>query len=275
VIVDSSGGTLWRHVAEAWSHRDLLFFLVWRDIKVRYKQTVLGALWAILQPLLTALVFTLFFGKLAGIGSDGVPYPVFSYAGLLVWTFFAQAVTQSAVSLVNSANLISKVYFPRLLVPVSSVLSGCLDFAVALPLLAVFMAIYGVPPTVSILWFPVVFGLAVLASIGVSLWLSAVTLEYRDVRYVVPFLVQLWLFVTPVIYPTSTILPRLQALGIPAWVLGLNPMAGVVESFRWAFLGTPAPPAQMLAGSIVTTLVLLVSGALYFHRVERTFADVM
>ena len=260
---------------EFWAYRELLYFLVWRDIKVRYKQTVLGAAWAILQPLATAVVFTLFFGRLAGIGSDGLPYPLFSYAGLLVWTFFAQGLTQSSASVVGSANLITKVYFPRLVIPLAAVVAGLLDLAVATPLLLVMMAYYKVWPGVAILAMPLVLLLALLAAVGVGLWLSALNVEYRDVRFVVPFLVQLWLFVTPVIYPASVVAPHLEKLGVPGWALGLNPMAGVVEGFRWAMLGHRAAPVGLIAASAAVALLLCVTGAVYFRSMEREFADVV
>jgi homopolymeric O-antigen transport system permease protein len=260
---------------EFWAYRELLYFLVWRDIKVRYKQTVLGAAWAILQPLATAVVFTLFFGRLAGIGSDGLPYPLFSYAGLLVWTFFAQGLALSSNSVVGSANLITKVYFPRVVIPLAAVLSGLLDLAVATPLLVVMMAYYGVWPGPALAALPLVLLLALLTAAGVGLWFSALNVEFRDVRFVVPFLVQIWLFVTPVIYPASTVAPRLERFGVPGWTLGLNPMAGVVEGFRWAALGRGAAPIGLLAASAAVALVIFVTGALYFRGVEREFADVV
>ncbi len=267
----------WRafDLAELWAYRELLYFLVWRDIKVRYKQTVLGAAWAILQPLATAAVFTLFFGRLAHIASDGLPYPIFSYAGLLVWTFFAQGLTQSSASVVGSANLITKVYFPRLVIPLAAVVAGLLDLAVASPLLLVMMAYYKVWPGVAVVGLPLVLLLALLTAVGVGLWLAALNVEYRDVRFVVPFLVQLWLFVTPVIYPASVVAPHLERFGVPGWVLGLNPMAGVVEGFRWAMLGHGAAPVHLIAASAAVALVLCVTGALYFRSVEREFADVV
>jgi lipopolysaccharide transport system permease protein len=262
-------------LGELWAYRELLYFLVWRDVKVRYKQTALGAAWAILQPLMTAAVFTIFFGRLAGIASDGLPYPLFSYSGLLVWTFFAQGLSQSSNSVVGSAQLITKVYFPRLVIPIAAVLSGLVDFAVALPVLAIMMWHYGIWPGVAVLMVPLLALLALVAATGVGLWLSALNVEYRDVRYVVPFLVQLWLFVTPVIYPASTLAPRLQRLGLPAWLWGINPMAGVVEGFRWAMLDAPTSPGSLIAASTVTGLALLISGTYYFRRVERSFADVV
>jgi lipopolysaccharide transport system permease protein len=274
-VIEPQGRLAGPRLREVWAYRELLYFLVWRDVKVRYKQTVLGAAWAILQPLATAAVFTIFFGRLAGIPSDGLPYPLFAYAGLLVWTFFAQGLAQSSASVVGSANLITKVYFPRLVIPFSAVLSGLLDLAIATPLLVVMMAYYRVWPGAAIVAAPFVLALALLAVTGVGLWLSALNVEYRDVRFVVPFLVQLWLFVTPVIYPASVVTPRLERLGLPGWVLGLNPMAGVVEGFRWATLGTGTAPVSLVSASAVVALVLCVTGALYFRSVERSFADVV
>jgi lipopolysaccharide transport system permease protein len=220
-------------------------------------------------------VFTIFFGRLAGIASDGLPYPLFSYTGLLVWTFFSQGLSQSSNSVVGSAQLITKVYFPRLVIPIAAVLSGLVDLAVALPVLAAMMWYYGIWPGVAVLAVPFLALLALVAATGVGLWLSALNVEYRDVRYVVPFLVQLWLFVTPVIYPANILAPRLQRLGLPAWLWGVNPMAGVVEGFRWAVLDAPTSPGPLIAASTVTGLALLLSGAWYFRRVERSFADVV
>jgi len=274
-VIEPQGRLAGPRLREVWAYRELLYFLVWRDVKVRYKQTVLGAAWAILQPLATAAVFTIFFGRLAGIPSDGLPYPLFAYAGLLVWTFFAQGLAQSSASVVGSANLITKVYFPRLVIPFSAVLSGLLDLAIATPLLVVMMAYYRVWPGAAIVAAPFVLALALLAVTGVGLWLSALNVEYRDVRFVVPFLVQLWLFVTPVIYPASVVTPHLERLGVPGWVLGLNPMAGVVEGFRWATLGRGTAPVSLVSASAVVALVLCVTGALYFRSVERSFADVV
>jgi lipopolysaccharide transport system permease protein len=238
---------------------------------VRYKQTALGAAWAILQPLMTAVVFTIFFGRLAGIASDGLPYPLFSYAGAGVDVFREALILNSVV---GSAQLI-QVYFPRLVIPIAAVLSGLVDLAVALPVLAAMLWYYGIWPGAAVLTVPLLALLALVAVTGVGLWLSALNVEYRDVRYVVPFLVQLWLFVTPVIYPASVLAPRLQRLGLPAWSWGLNPMAGVVEGFRWAMLDAPTSPGPLIAASAVTGFVLLFSGAWYFRRVERSFADVV
>jgi lipopolysaccharide transport system permease protein len=274
VIRPTQGWTSLR-LREVWEFRELLFFLAWRDVKVRYKQTVLGAMWAILQPLLTMLIFTIFFGGLARVGSDGLPYPLFSYAGLLPWTFFAQGLGQAANSLVGASNLIKKVYFPRLIVPLASVLTGLVDFAVAFTVLVGLMVWYRVPPTAAVLWLPLFLLLAILGALGSGLWLAALNVEYRDVRYVVPFFVQLWLFVTPVIYPTSRLTAKLAELGLPVWLSGLNPMTGVVEGFRWALLGSGSKPGPILVASTTVTFVLLLSGALYFRRMERTFADVV
>jgi lipopolysaccharide transport system permease protein len=275
LVIEAGTGRRSLGLRDLWSYRELLYFLIWRDVKVRYKQTVLGAAWAILQPLLTALVFTLFFGRLAGISSEGLPYPLFAYAGLLAWTFFAQGLSQSAASLVGSANLITKVYFPRLVIPFSSVLAGLVDLAVALPVLAVFLAWYRHAPGPELLFFPAFLVLAVVTVAGVGVWLAALNVEYRDVRYVVPFLVQLWLFLTPVIYPSSAVMRQLERLGLPGWLAGVNPMAGVVEGFRWSLLGAPPLAPGLLAASVITAAVVAVSGVLYFRRVERSFADVV
>jgi lipopolysaccharide transport system permease protein len=275
LVIEPRRGLGALQLRELWEYRELLYFLVWRDIKVRYKQTVLGATWAILQPLATAAVFTIFFNRIAGISSDGVPYPLFAYCGLLVWTFFAQGITNSAVSLVGSANLITKVYFPRVVVPISSVLGGLVDLAVAFPLLLVMMAVYGVWQGPAVLLLPLVVVLAFIASLGVGLWLSALCVKYRDVRHVVPFLVQLWLFVTPVIYPASKVGPAFARIGLPVWLFGLNPMAGVVEAFRAVLLGAGGDIGATLATSTVTALILLTSAVVYFRSVERSFADVV
>jgi homopolymeric O-antigen transport system permease protein len=275
VRIEPSRGWASLKLKDLWTHRELLYFLTWRDIKVRYKQTVLGAAWAILQPVLTMLVFTLFFGGLAKVGSDGLPYPVFSFAGLLPWTFFSQGLTQSAASLVGSSNLIRKVYFPRLVIPISSVLGGLVDLGIAFIVLVGLMAYYRTWPSASVLFLPLLLLLAVGATLGAGMWLAALNVEYRDVRYVVPFFVQLWLFVTPVIYPASKVAAKLHALGIPVWIYGINPMVSVVEGFRWALLGTGTMRASWLATGVAVTALLLVSGAFYLRRMERTFADVV
>lgn len=275
VRIEPSRGWMSLRLGEVWAYRGLLYFLIWRDVKVRYKQTFFGVAWAILQPLMTMLVFTIFFGGLARVGSDGLPYPLFSYAGLLPWTFFAQGLSQSSNSLVGSANLIKKVYFPRLVVPFSSVLGGLVDFGVAFVVLIGMMAYYRVAPSAGMAVLPVLLVLATAATLGVGLWMSALNVEYRDFRYVVPFLTQIWLFVTPVIYPASRVEEKLRTLGLPTWIYGLNPMAGVVQGFRWALLGRVPFPAEALGVSAVVSTLLLVSGAFFFRRMERTFADVV
>ncbi len=274
VIQPSPGWTSLR-LGELWKYRALIYFLVWRDIKVRYKQTILGASWAILQPLLTMVVFSIFFGRVAQLGPKDVPYPIFSYAGLLPWTFFSLGLTQASNSLVGSQNLLKKVYFPRLTIPIASALAPAVDFALAFLILVPMMAYYGTWPTTHIVWLPLLSLLAFLSALGVGLWLSALNVQFRDIRYVIPFFVQTWLFVTPVIYSTSEVAPKLEAMGIPLWVYALNPMVGVVEGFRWALLGTEAPAASVISVSAAVTVVLMVSGLLYFRRMEKTFADVV
>ncbi len=254
---------------ELWEYRELLGFLVWRDIKVRYKQTVLGGAWAIIQPFFAMVVFSLFFGRLAKMPSDGLPYPVFSYAALVPWTFFANGLTQSTNSLVGNANLLRKVFFPRLLIPLGTVLSGLLDFLVAFVMLLAMMAFYHVTPTWNVFFLPLFLLLAITTVLGAGLWLTALNVEYRDIRYVVPFLVQFWMFASPIVYP-STLLS-----GPWRTVYGLNPMAGVVEGFRWALLGAKTAPGPMIGVSALVAIALLISGAFYFRRMERTFADII
>ena len=254
---------------ELWEYRELLYFLVWRDVKVRYKQTVLGAAWAIIQPFFTMVVFSIFFGRLAKIPSDGVPYPIFSYAALVPWTFFAHSLNQSSSSLVSSANLIQKVYFPRLAVPIGAVLSGVVDFVLAFIVLLAMMLYYDIVPNVNALWLPFFFLLALVTSLGVGLWLSAMNVRFRDIRYTVPFLVQFWLFATPVAYPSSLLSEPWRTL------YGINPMVGVVEGFRWGLLGTDTAPGPIIAVSSLMAVAILVGGAFYFRRVEKTFADIV
>lgn len=255
-------------LVEIWRYRELLFFLAWRDMKVRYRQTAIGASWALLQPVLTMIVFSIFFGALAQIPSDGLPYPIFAYAGLLPWQLFAASLTQSSNSLVNSADLMRKVYFPRLIMPFASVITNTIDFAIAFTVLIGMMVYYQIRPTIGILLLPMFVALALLTALGVGLWLAALNVQYRDIRYVVPFLTQFWMYLTPVIYPSSM-------LGEP-WrtILAINPMVGVVEGFRWALLGTDPPGAIILISTLVS-VVILVSGAIYFRRVEQTFADIV
>ena len=254
---------------DLWEHRELLYFLTWRDVKVRYKQTLLGVTWAILQPLATMLVFSLFFGRLARMPSEGVPYPLFAFTALVPWTFFANGLTQAANSVVLNQNLVTKIYFPRLAIPIATVLAGAVDFVLAFLLLVVLMVYYGVPVSPRMLWIVPFSLLALLTALGVGFWLAALNVQYRDVRYTVPFLVQLWLFATPIAYPSTL-------LGEP-WrtVYGINPMVGVVEGSRWAMIGTGTGPGPMVGVSAVVALLLTVSGAAYFRRMEQTFADVV
>ncbi len=263
-----SRGWISLDLRELWQYRELFYFLVWRDIKVRYKQTVLGASWAIIQPFFTMVVFSLFFGRLAGIPSDGVPYPIFSFAALVPWTFFANGLTQSANSLVIDQNLIKKVYFPRLAIPAATVLAGVVDFALAFVVLLGMMLFYGITPTANVIWLPPLLLLALITSLGVGLWFAALNVQYRDVRYIVPFLVQFWLFATPIAYPSSLLEEPWRTL------YGINPMVGVVEGFRWALLGTETAPGPMILVSTAAALAILIGGAFYFRRMEKTFADV-
>jgi lipopolysaccharide transport system permease protein len=254
---------------ELWEYRELLYFLIWRDVKVRYKQTALGAAWAVIQPFFMMVVFSLFFGRLAKVPSDGIPYPVFTFCALLPWQLFANALTESSNSLVGNQNLITKVYFPRLVVPISAVLGGLVDFVIAFVILLGMMLYYGIVPGWAIVTLPGFILLAVLTALGVGLWLSALNVQYRDVRYTIGFLVQLWLFLTPVAYPSSIVPEKWRPL------YGLNPMAGVVEGFRWALLGKSQPPGAMLWVSVAVVIVILFGGLYYFRRMEQQFADIV
>ncbi|MFK8115158.1 MAG: ABC transporter permease [Rubripirellula sp.] len=337
IRIEPASGWMPLRLAELWEYRELFFFLTWRDIKVRYKQTLLGASWAIIQPLFTMLVFSLFFGKLAGIPSDDIPYPIFAFAALVPWTFFASSLSQSSNSLVQGSNLIKKVYFPRLALPISSVLAGIVDFFLAFCVLMIMMAMYGIAPTWRVIVLPFLLLLAFITALGVGLWLSAMNVRYRDVRYAVPFLIQFWMFATPIAYPSSMLSEPWRT------VYGINPMVGVVEGFRWALLYDPADkpdevassdlkvaggatirqdgdeyfqtlvngkgdkqktieieltqqqydelvplakpsgdggsqvqaPSRMVAVSALASITILVSGAFYFRRMEKTFADVV
>lgn len=252
-----------------WEYRELLFFLVWRDLKVRYKQTVLGVAWAVLQPLATMAVFSIIFGRLARIPSEGVPYPIFAYCALVPWQLFAFALTESSNSMVQNQYLISKIYFPRLIVPLTPVLTAVVDFLFAFALLIGMMLVYGVVPKVTILLLPVFLALVVLTSFAAGVWMSALTAEYRDIRYTVPFLVQFWMFATPIAYPSNLVPEKWRIL------YGLNPMTSVVEGFRWVLLGTPAPPLMPMMASGLAVAVILCGGVMYFRRLEGTFADVL
>jgi lipopolysaccharide transport system permease protein len=267
--IEPSKGWVSLKLRELWEYRELLYFLIWRDVKVRYKQTVLGAAWAIIQPLFTMVVFSLFFGRLAKMPSDGIPYPIFSYAALVPWALFSKGLSHGANSLVGGARLIRKVYFPRLAMPIATVMGGVVDFALAFGVLLGMMFAYGIVPTINVLWLPLLVLLAMITSLGVALWLSAMNVQFRDVGYLVPFLAQVWLYATPIAYPSS-LLPQ-------PWrtLYGINPMAGVAEGFRWALLGTDTAPGPIIIVSVLAALALLVSGAYYFRRMEKTFADVV
>lgn len=254
---------------ETWGYRELLFFLVWRDIKIRYKQTLVGAGWAIIQPVMAMVVFTIFFGRLAGLPSDGLPYPVFFLAALVPWTYFSAALTASTNSMVDNQKLITKVYFPRLILPLASVLSGLVDFGIALVVLLAMLAYYAIVPPLAILLVPLFLLMAVATALAVGLWLSALNAIYRDVRYVVPFLVQFWMFASPVVYPASLVPAKW------AWLYGLNPMAGVIEGFRWSLTGAGTGPGPMLLVSVVAVVALLVGGLLFFRRSEAVISDMV
>jgi lipopolysaccharide transport system permease protein len=256
-------------LGELWAYRGLLYFFVWRDIKIRYKQTAIGAAWAVLQPFFTMLVFSLFFGKLAHIPSEGLPYPIFYYSALLPWMYFASALQNTTNTIVDNQRLITKVYFPRLTLPLSSVLSGLVDFGVSFLMFIAMMLYYGIHPTAAMLWLPVFLLLAILTALGVGLWLAALNAIYRDVRYVLPFLVQFWMFASPVVYSSSLVPPRWR------WLYGLNPMAGVIEGFRWSLAGHGDPPGRMFLASTGVVIVVLLGGIGYFQKMETTVADVV
>ena len=268
--IEPTHGWVGLKLGELWSYRELLFFLTWRDIKVRYKQTALGVIWAIIQPVMTMIVFTLFFGKLGKISSDGLPYAIWSFAALVPWSFFSNGLNHSTNSLVSSANLVKKIYFPRLCIPISSILSGVVDFILAFAVLLVMMPFFKVYPTVNVIFLPFFLLLALVTSLGVGLWLTALNVQYRDVRFIVPFIAQIWMFASPITYPSSLITNETLRM-----LYGLNPMVGVVEGFRWALLGTNTQPGPMIAVSAVAAVLILVSGAFYFRRMEKHFADII
>jgi lipopolysaccharide transport system permease protein len=259
----------WAHLdlRELWSFRELALFLVWRDIKVRYKQTAIGVAWAVLQPLAMMLVFTLFFGRLAKMPSDGIPYPLFAYTGLLPWQLFARCIQDSSASLVANQQIITRIYFPRILVPIGTVITAGVDFLIGCGLLVGLMAFYGIVPTAGIAWIPAFIVLMMVTALGIGIWLSALNLEYRDVGYAVPFLVQFLLFLTPVVYPTSLVPERWQ------FVYAINPMVGVVEGFRWALLGSGTGPGGTLVVSATVALLAFTGGIYFFRWRERTFVD--
>ncbi|MGA2075424.1 MAG: ABC transporter permease [Terriglobia bacterium] len=262
-------GWLELNLRELWQFRELAYFFVWRDIKVRYKQTAIGAAWAILQPLMTMLVFTLFFGRLAKIPSGGVPYPIFYLAALLPWTYFAGALQNATNSVVEQQRVITKVYFPRLVLPISAVVSGLLDFGFGFVIFLVMMLFYRTAPGRAFFLFPVFLLLAVATALGAGMWFSALNALYRDVRYVVPFLIQFWMFASPVAYPSSLVPEKWR------WLYGLNPMAGVIDGFRWALTGKGQPPSLMLAASTAAVIAVLIGGVLFFRKMEATIADVV
>jgi lipopolysaccharide transport system permease protein len=257
------------HLGELWTYRELLFFFVWRDLKVRYQQTVIGVSWVILQPVLTTFAFSLLFGRLAGLPSDQLPYPIFYFGGLLPWTYFSQSANRATNSLVDNQNMITKVYFPRLLLPLSAVVAGLIDFAIGFAVLALLLAFYGVTPTRALATLPFFVGLLVAAALAVGFWLSALNALFRDVRYAVQFLLTFWMFVSPVAYPSSLVPERWR------WLYGLNPMAGVIDGMRWALAGRSAPDPTLLAASTLAVAVLLVGGLVFFQHVDETVADVV
>lgn len=269
IVIQPSKGLFSLDLGSVWHYRELLYFLVLRDVQVRYKQTAIGAGWAILQPLMTMMIFTVIFSNFAKIPSDGIPYPIFAYTALLPWTYFAQALSCSGTSLVGNANLITKVYFPRLIIPLSSVLAPVVDFLLSFPLLLGLMVWYGVAPTWGVLALPLFLLFAVMAALAMGLWLAPLNVKYRDVRHTIPFLIQLWMYASPVAYPVSLVPEQWRLL------YSLNPMAGVIEGFRWALLGKASPDFMVMAVSAVIVLTLLLGGIMYFKRMERTFADVV
>jgi len=269
LIIKPSYGWAALNLRDLWLYRELIFFMTWRDLKVRYKQTLLGASWAILQPFLTMIVFSIFFGNLAKVPSDGVPYPIFSYTALIPWTLFSKALQDASRSLVANRHMITKIYFPRMILPLSSVMAGVVDFLIAFIVLLGMMVFYNIFPTVNVWVLPIFLLLALVTAVGVGLWLSALNVLFRDINYVLPFLTQFWMYLTPIAYPSSMVPSKWQA------IYALNPMTGVVEGFRWALLGTGQPPGIMTLISSIVAVVLLISGMFYFRRMERLFADMV
>lgn len=254
-------------LGEVWAYRELLYFFVWRDVKIRYKQTVIGVAWVVLQPLLTMAIFTLFFGRLAKLPSDGLPYPVFYFAALVPWTYFATALQSCTSIVVDNQRVITKVFFPRLVLPISAVLSGLVDFAIGFVVLCAVVAIYHIHPGLPALWLPILLLLAILTALSVGLWMCALNALYRDVRYIVPFLINFWMFASPVAYPSSLVPVRWR------WLYGLNPLAGVIDGFRWALTGHGQAPGPLLAVSAAAVLAILLGGLLFFQRMEGAVAD--
>lgn len=267
VVIEAQKGIVSIGLRELWAYRELLYFMIWRDVKIRYKQTILGVTWAIIQPLFTMLIFTIFFGRLAGVPSDNLPYPIFAYAGLMPWTFFTNAVTASGNSLVGSSNLITKVYFPRMIIPAASVGAGLVDFAVAFLVFIPMMFYFGISPTWQLLMLVPLLFIATMLALGVGMWMSALNVKYRDIRYALPFLMQLWMFVSPIIYPASL-------LKNWRWVLAINPLTGIIEGFRSALLGKPFGWSSIAVSTVITVATLMF--AIYsFRRMEKRFADIV
>ena len=268
VMISPQRGIAALRLGDIWAYRELLYFLAWRDIKVRYKQTMLGVAWAVIQPFFTMVVFSVFFGKLGKMPSEGLPYPIFTFVALLPWQLFAYSMTYSSQSLVAEARLITKVYFPRLIIPISSILAGLVDFVIAFGLLLILMFYYHIIPTLNVVFLPALMLMAVFSALAIGLWLSALNIKYRDVRYTMPFLLQVWLFLSPVAYPSSMIPVKWQ------WLYGLNPMAGVIEGFRWALLNS-SPPMGTIFVSLCLTAGLFIGGLYYFRSTEKFFADLV
>jgi lipopolysaccharide transport system permease protein len=269
VVVQPSRSLLSLGLREVWRYRELLYFLVWRDIKIRYKQTLIGAMWAVFQPLLTILIFTIVFGYFVNVPSDGLPYPIFVFAALLPWTYFSEATSRSSGSLVGDANLLRKVYFPRLIIPLASVATPMVDFGLAFGLFIGMLLWYGMTPTTDAFLVPVFIFLAMMTALSVSLWLAALNVRYRDIRHTVPFLIQFWMYASPIVYPASVVPEKWRV------VFALNPMTGVIEGFRWALLGSQSPDFSVMIASATVVLLLLFGGLVFFRRMERTFADVV
>jgi len=269
IVIEASSGWASLKLSELWEYRELLFFLTWRDVKVRYKQAVLGVAWAVIQPLMTMVIFSVIFGQVAKLPSEGIPYPIFSFVALLPWQLFSGTLTRASTSLVGNANLLSKVYFPRLVIPLSAIATGMVDFGISFVILLGLMVYYSIVPTLTILWLPFLVLFVLFTALAIGLWLSALNVQYRDVQHMIPFLVQTWMFVSPVAYSTGLI-PK----GPWRIVYGLNPLAGVIQGFRWALLGGN-PPDELMVASVIMVVVLLVTGLFYFSRMERTFADVV
>src|SRR5437763_3067243 len=267
IRIEPPRGLFELRLREVWAYRELLYFFVWRDVKIRYKQTAIGVIWVVLQPVLTMLAFTLFFGRLAKLSSEGLPYPIFYFAALVPWTYFSYALQMTTNVVVDNQRLITKVYFPRLILPISAALSGLVDFAIGFVVLAIFTLAYGIRPTLAALWLPALLALAFFTALGVGLWLSALNALYRDVRYVIPFLIQFWMFASPVAYPSSLVPVRWR------WLYGLNPMAGVIDGFRWAITGRGQAPGLPLLASAAAVALVFLGGLFFFNRMETTVAD--